>query len=175
MGKKSGKAGSPVLPAAPDKTEDADIADPGKMAKVKAAQVEKKKGKYGAEPAKPHKEPKDEEEAEKEGKTSWIEIELVGENDEPIPGEKYKITLPDGSVAEGTLDEKGFAREEGFEMGTCKICFPELDEEAWEEHGSVRQTSGQEKETVESPAGEDRFDGLDLSDCAEEDDEWDKE
>lgn len=132
MGKKSGKSGNPVLPVAPDKAEDADIADPGKMAEVKVAQLEKKEGKYGAEPSKPHKPPENEDKAEEEGKTSWIEIELVGEDDKPIPGEKYKIKLPDGSVAEGTLDEKGFAREESFEKGNCKVTFPDLDKEAWE-------------------------------------------
>ncbi|MFZ2148951.1 MAG: hypothetical protein WAV28_17205 [Sedimentisphaerales bacterium] len=124
MGKKSGKAGSPVSPAAPDTAEDADIADPGKMAEVKAEQLEKKEGKYGSEQVTPHK--PDEE------KTSWIEIEMVDEEDEPVTGEKYKITLPDDSVAEGTLDGKGFARVEGIDPGTCKITFPELDKDAWE-------------------------------------------
>ena len=124
MGKKSGKAGSPVSPAAPDAAEDADIADPGKMAEIKAEQLEKKEGKYGSEQVKPHK--PDEE------KTSWIEIEMVDEEDEPVPGEKYRITLPDDSVAQGTLDDKGFARIEGIDSGTCKITFPELDKDAWE-------------------------------------------
>jgi len=124
MGKKSGKAGSPVSPAAPDKAEDADIADPGKMAEIKAEQLEKKEGKYGSEQVKPNK--PDEE------KTSWIEIEMVDEEDNPVPGEKYKITLPDDSVAQGTLDNKGFARVDGIEPGTCKITFPELDKDAWE-------------------------------------------
>ena len=132
MGKKSGNAGSPVSPAAPDAAEDADIADPGKMAEIKAEQLEKKEGKYGSTPVKPHKPPTEEEKEEKKEELSWIEIEMVGEDDEPIPGEKYKITLPDDSVAEGTLDEKGAARVEGFEKGTCKVCFPDLDKEAWE-------------------------------------------
>jgi len=127
MSKKSGKAGSPVSPAAPDAAEDADIADPGKMAEIKAEQLEKKEGKYGSEQVKPHN-PTEEEIEEK----SWIEIEMVDEEDEPVPGEKYKITLPDDSVAEGTLDGKGFARVEGIEPGTCKITFPELDKDAWE-------------------------------------------
>ncbi len=124
MGKKSGKAGSPVSPAAPDVADDADIADPGKMAEIKAEQLEKKEGKYGSVQVKPHK--PDEE------KTSWIEIEMVDEEDEPVPGEKYKITLPDDSVAEGTLDGKGFARVDGIDPGTCKVTFPELDKDAWE-------------------------------------------
>jgi hypothetical protein len=142
MAKKSGKAGNPVPPAAPTEPEDADIADPGKVAEIKSEQAETKSGKYGSQKAKPFKSPAAEggeaaEDAQSEGeeeekKTSWIEIELVGEDDEPIPGEKYKITLPDDSVAEGTLDEKGIARIEGFEKGTCKVSFPELDKEAWE-------------------------------------------
>ena len=41
------------------------------------------------------------------------------------------MTLPDGTVAGGTLDEKGLARLEGIEPGSCKITFPNLDEEAW--------------------------------------------
>ena len=71
----------------------------------------------------------DDEEAEER---SWIEIELVDEEDEPVPGEKYKITLPDGSVAQGTLDQNGFARVEGIDSGTCQITFPKLDKDAWE-------------------------------------------
>lgn len=77
-----------------------------------------------------HKEPEDEEDKEKK---SWIEIELVDEENNPVPGEKYKVILPDGkTVAEGTLDEKGFARIEGIDPGTCKITFPNLDKDAWE-------------------------------------------
>jgi len=129
MGKKSGKAGKSVPPAAPKKPEDADLADPGKVAEIKAKQAETKSGKYGSEKVKPHKPPETEEEAEKK---SWIEIEMIDEENEPVPGEKYKITLPDDSVAEGTLDNKGFARVNGIDPGTCKITFPELDKDAWE-------------------------------------------
>jgi hypothetical protein len=126
---KSGKAGKAVAPAAPNEAEDADIADPGQMAEIKAEQMETKSGKYGSEKVKPFKPPKEE---EKKEELSWIEIEMVDEDDEPVPGEKYKITLPDDSVAEGTLDGKGFARIDGIESGTCKITFPELDKDAWE-------------------------------------------
>jgi len=134
MGKKSGKAGSPVSPAAPDAAEDADIADPGKMAEIKAEQVEKKEGKYGSEQVKPHKPPSDEEVTEE---MHWIEIELfevVNKKEIPVPGEKYKITLPDGkTVAESTLDNNGFARVDGIkDPGNCQITFPDLDKGAWE-------------------------------------------
>jgi len=141
MGKKSGKAGKAVPPATPDKVEDADIADPGKVAETKAEQNKTKSGKYGSQQVKPFKPPAEDEakaaeetkdEKEKEKKASWIEIELVGEDGEGIPGEKYRITLPDDSVADGTLDEKGCARVEGFDKGACMVCFPDLDKEAWD-------------------------------------------
>lgn len=76
-------------------------------------------------------EPEKQSEKEKD-KTDWIEIEFVGEDDSPISGEKYEVTLPDGSVASGTLDANGFARIEGFEPGKCKVSFPNLDADTWE-------------------------------------------
>ena len=58
---------------------------------------------------------------------------MVDEENHPVAGLAYRITLPDGeTVAEGTLDEKGFARVDGIEPGTCKITFPDLDKDAWE-------------------------------------------
>lgn len=130
MNPKSGKAGSAVTPAEPEAPEEADVADPGSVAEIKAEQRKTQSGKYGSTPVKPHKPPQTEE--EKEEKKSWIEIEMVDEEDNPVPGEKYRITLADNSVAEGTLDEKGFARVEGIESGNCKVTFPNLDKEAWE-------------------------------------------
>ena len=62
---------------------------------------------------------------------TWIEIQLIGEDDRPIPGEVYRIELPDGSVRQGTLDAKGLARVDRIEPGTCVVTFPRLDEEAW--------------------------------------------
>ncbi|MBC7927679.1 MAG: type VI secretion system tip protein VgrG [Bryobacteraceae bacterium] len=70
---------------------------------------------------------------ENKEKKSWIEIKLLDEEGNPVPGEAYKITLPDGStVADGTLDDKGFARVDNIDPGNCKVTFPNLDEEAWE-------------------------------------------
>ncbi len=124
---KSGKAGKAINPAKPTVALEADVADPGEIAELKSQQTQSKEGKYGSEEVKPHKEEETDEELH------WIEIELVGEDDEPISGEKYKITLPDGSVASGTLDQKGCARVEGIkDAGDCQITFPDLDKEAWE-------------------------------------------
>jgi len=111
----TGSPASAVPPVAPLAAADAADSVPGKDASYSAAQT--------------HKEPKDEEEAEKK---SWVEIELVDEEGNPVPGEKYRIELPDGKIAEGTLDEKGFARVSGIDPGTCKVTFPRLDKDAWE-------------------------------------------
>ncbi len=122
---KSGKAVKAVEPTDPKAPEEAAVADPGEMNKIKEAQKAAGSGRHsGEQKSKPAK--KNDEEQ------SWIEIELVDEDDEPVPGEKYKVTLPDDTVDEGTLDEKGFVRIEGIPSGNCKITFPDLDKDAWE-------------------------------------------
>jgi hypothetical protein len=128
---KSGKAGKIVAPAKPAKAEEADVADPGKVAEAKAQQAQSKTGKYGSQPAKPHKASSENQEAQQQ-KKSWIEIELVDEAGEPVAGESYEITLPDGKTTKGTLDSKGFARVDGIDPGTCKVTFPNLDKDAWD-------------------------------------------
>ena len=135
MNKKSGAAGTAVEPIAPIAAHEADVADPGEVEKVKAEQKKTQSGKYGATKLQPFKPASEDaaEEKKEEKKISWIEIELVGEDKKPVPGEKYRITLPDKSVAEGTLDDKGFARVEGFESGSCKVTFPDPDQDAWED------------------------------------------
>ena len=127
---KSGKAGTAVAPAEPKKPEEADKAEPGQVEKIKAEQRQTKSGKYGSEKVAPYKPPQTEDEKKK--KASWVEIELVGEDGNPIPGETYRITLPDNSVVEGSLDEKGAARINNIAPGTCKVSFPKLDKDAWE-------------------------------------------
>jgi hypothetical protein len=70
---------------------------------------------------------------------TWITIELVGEDDQPIPGARYRIELPDGSAQEGRLDSKGLARLRGIEPGKCVVTFPDLDREAWVPIGTTSQ------------------------------------
>jgi len=121
---KSGKAGSAVGPAGPQKAEEADKAEPGEVAKTKAEQLKTKKGKYGSDKVPPYKPSED--------KTSWIEVELVDKQGNPVPGARYEITLPDGkTLAAGTLDKKGYVKISGIDAGQCKIAFPELDADNW--------------------------------------------
>ncbi len=81
----------------------------------------------GAEPrpcpsSEPTREPSD----------SWIEVSLIGEDDQPVVGERYRIELPDGSAIEGTIGASGVVRLEGIDPETCRVSFPELDASAWE-------------------------------------------
>ncbi len=127
---KSGNAPAAVAPSEPNKAEEADKADPGEMTQVKARQMETQTGKYGSPQVQPHKPPKTQEEKEK--KKNWIEIVLRDDKGKPKAGEPYKVILPDGTTAaEGTLDEKGFARVNGIEPGSCKISFPKRDKSCW--------------------------------------------
>ena len=115
-----------VPPMAPKDAQEADKADPGQMAQIKAQQVQTQKGKYGSTPITPFKQG-----TGGATKPHWIEIELVDEDGNPVPGEQYSITLPDGSVASGTLDGQGKARVDGIDPGTCQVTFPNLDQSVW--------------------------------------------
>jgi hypothetical protein len=75
-------------------------------------------------------------------KKHWVEIELVGEDDRPIPWEPYEITLPGGSRLSGFLDAKGKARVECPEGGPCTISFLELDTDAWDWYSASAQGNG---------------------------------
>lgn len=68
--------------------------------------------------------------------TTWIQIQLVDEDCEPISGERYEIHCPDGTVRRGRTNLYGRARFDDIEQpGDCQIKFPDLDLEAW--HGDV--------------------------------------
>jgi hypothetical protein len=120
---KSGSAGSAVSPAPPVTALDADHAIPGSQDTGNPGQSQATTGSQSQ--TKPYKQDK--------SKKSWIEIELLDEKNKPVSGEAYLVTLPDGeTVAEGTLDDKGFARVDGIDPGTCKITFPNLEKQAWQ-------------------------------------------
>lgn len=70
----------------------------------------------------------------KEEEEDWLEIELMDDGDppQPVAGAKYLVELKDGTLVEGTLDDKGKARVEGIKKGsTAKVSFPEIDAKEW--------------------------------------------
>lgn len=62
---------------------------------------------------------------------TFIAIRMRGEDGQPVPAVRYRITLPDGSAQEGLLDDQGSARIDGIQPGQCEVTFPELDGSAW--------------------------------------------
>jgi hypothetical protein len=62
---------------------------------------------------------------------SWIEIQLLGEDDSPIAGAAYELRLPGGKLLAGNLDERGTVHLEALPAGVCEVSFPELDRDAW--------------------------------------------
>jgi hypothetical protein len=57
-------------------------------------------------------------------KTNWIGIRLKDRFGKPVPGQDYRIELPTGEIYTGTLDDKGEAKVEHIDPGTCKVSFP---------------------------------------------------
>lgn len=63
----------------------------------------------------------------------WIEVQLIGEDDEAISGARCQIVLPNGQTIVRTTDRFGLVRIDGVEeAGDCEISFLDLDTEAWE-------------------------------------------
>ena len=127
----SGTAPAIVSPLEPEKAHIADNADPGSKAptyKNQQAQMPSWQKPSFTNPTHDPNHPNNEE------KTHWIGLKFVNENGEPVRGERYRVTLPDGATLyEGTTDDKGEAKVTNIDAGTCKITFPNLDKEAWEE------------------------------------------
>lgn len=65
-------------------------------------------------------------------KTHWIAIELVDELGKHVPYEDYRVTLPDGTVIEDSLDKNGRAKITGIDPGNCAVSFPNLDRQTWQ-------------------------------------------
>jgi type VI secretion system secreted protein VgrG len=124
-----GTPGTIVPPQDPAEAEIADNADPGSNAPTYRNQ--RRQTPPGLVPSYTAPSHNPNSPANKD-KKSWIELSLVDEQGNPIPGEKYRVTLPDGStIAEGTTDENGVARVSNIDPGNCKITFPKLDKAAW--------------------------------------------
>ena len=137
---KSGTACTLISPVAPAAAQEADTADPGEMSAIKADQRQTQTGKYGTTPVqayKPASASSDSSSDSPDGTPTdspkqWVEIQMLDEENNPVAGEPYQITLPDGTVDSGTTDGSGVARVEGIDPGSCQITFPNRDQDAWE-------------------------------------------
>ena len=62
---------------------------------------------------------------------TFIEIVLLDQDGNPVAGEVFQLTLPDGRVQNGNLDRAGFARVDGIDPGVCDVRFPNIDGREW--------------------------------------------
>jgi hypothetical protein len=64
-------------------------------------------------------------------KVTWVEVVMVDENEKPMSGIRYKLSITDGTMREGTLDSNGSVRINGIDPGTCELTFPDVDAREW--------------------------------------------
>ena len=64
---------------------------------------------------------------------TWISIELVDEDGNPLDGEDYEISLSDGSTHKGKT--KGPFRKDQIPEGVCSVKFPNLHKNYWRPPG----------------------------------------
>jgi hypothetical protein len=62
---------------------------------------------------------------------TFVEFQLLDQDNEPVSNERYRLKITDGSVREGRLDSEGCVRVSNIEPGDCRICFPDLDGDNW--------------------------------------------
>jgi len=123
-----GDPAQPVAPTQPSAPEEADEAQHGRTTDPTGHERKKHKGRHDRRRIVPFIPNDDEDDPTK----TFVAIELVDEHDQPVPGERYEIELPDGRIASGTLDGHGRARVAGIDPGDCVITFPDLDRAVWE-------------------------------------------
>ncbi len=67
-----------------------------------------------------------------EEETTWIELELKGEDGVGVPDMEYLVVTKEGKELRGKTDASGLARLEGIAQGDCTIGFPKLDRDTWD-------------------------------------------
>jgi hypothetical protein len=58
---------------------------------------------------------------------TWIEVALVDQDNKPVAGAHYRITLSDGKEKVGNLDSSGMVRFDQIPEGFCLVRFPDVD------------------------------------------------
>jgi hypothetical protein len=62
---------------------------------------------------------------------AWVEVQMLGEKDEPVPGLECEIVGPDGALHRGVTDSNGVVRVQPLPPGQCTMTFPLLDRRTW--------------------------------------------
>ncbi len=63
---------------------------------------------------------------------TWVGIELVDQDETPVPEARYVLELPNGTKKTGRLDENGRAQVRDIDPGMCRVLFPDFDAGEWE-------------------------------------------
>ncbi len=125
----AGSAGSANAPDPPEDPLEALEADPGEAAEVAAKKATRDKGAVSAPSVGTMAQ--SESEAAPEEELGWVAVELKDDLGNPVPGERYRVELPDGAIVEGNLDDKGYAKVAKTKRGDCKIEFPDIHPDEW--------------------------------------------
>ncbi len=73
----------------------------------------------------------------KEPDLTWIEIQIVDEDGQPLLGETYEFRKTDGAVAKGSTSG-AVLRGDQIPPGKCKLKLPDLHKNGWTGHGKAR-------------------------------------
>jgi hypothetical protein len=57
---------------------------------------------------------------------TFVAIQLVDTDNQPVAHARYRLTLPDGGVREGRLSANGYVRVDRIPHGRCQVEFPGL-------------------------------------------------
>lgn len=63
--------------------------------------------------------------------TTWIEVQLVDEDERPLAGLECEVEHPDGSTHRGKTDRDGILRYDGIPRGVCKVRLPSEATTLW--------------------------------------------
>ncbi len=63
--------------------------------------------------------------------TSWVGIQLEGEEGEPVAGQRVRVKLANGTVRESVSDDKGRIRLDGIPEGDCQVELVGIDASDW--------------------------------------------
>lgn len=59
---------------------------------------------------------------------TFLEIQLIDRDDNPVPRRPFRVRLPNGELRSGVLDDLGFARIDDIELaGACAVWCPFVD------------------------------------------------